>query len=214
MSSGDDAGRSLGFTHVFEPGTSEWTLLLLHSTGGNEHDLLGLGRGLAPHAARLSPRGKVLENGVALRFCRRLAVGKLDIPDLLARTDELAAFVADAARAYARDPRKFVAVGYSNGANIATSLLLRRPGVLRGAVLLRPLLPYEPELSPALNGTDVLVAAGAHDPYSPPAQTARLVQILRDGGAAVTAHVDDGASHRLVRSDLTEAARWTAALTA
>src|ERR1700684_3463296 len=118
------SARDLGFQHVFEPGTSDWTLLLLHGTGGDEHDLVPIGRRLAPHAAVLSPRGKVLESGMP-RFFRRLAVGQLDIPDLLARTDELAAFVAAAAEAYQRDPERIVAVGLSNGANIAASLLLR-----------------------------------------------------------------------------------------
>jgi predicted esterase len=206
------ATAELGFAHVFEPGTSGWTLLLLHGTGGDEHDLLELGRRLAPGAALLSPRGKVSENG-ALRFFRRLAVGRLDIPDLLTRTDELAEFVAAAASAYDFDLRRVVALGFSNGANTAASLLLRRPEVLRGAALLRPMLPYEPDRTPALRGTDVLVAAGEGDPYSSAEQTARLVDVLRDGGATVTVHTAPGAGHHLTRDDLAEAARWMAALT-
>jgi predicted esterase len=201
----------LTFEHVFEPGTSDWTLLLLHGTGGDEHDLLGLGRQLAPEAALLSPRGKVRENGMP-RFFRRLAVGQLDIPDLLARTDELAEFVAGAARDYERDPERIVAVGLSNGANIAASLLLRRPYVLRGAALLRPMLPYEPEQAPDLTGTDVLVAAGERDPYAPREQVERLVEILREAGADVQAHVEAGAGHGLTNADLLRTARWTRAL--
>ena len=138
------ASGELGFAHVFQDGASPWTLLLLHGTGGDEHDLVPLGRQLVPEAALLSPRGQVSEAGMP-RFFRRLAVGRLDIPDLLARTDELATFVADAARHYDRDPARIVALGLSNGANIAVSLLFRHPGLLRGAVLLRPMLPYEPE---------------------------------------------------------------------
>src|SRR5579875_1098598 len=106
-------GTQLGFEHVFEPGTTGWTLLLLHGTGGDEHDLVGLGRQLAPEAALLSPRGQVLENGMP-RFFRRLAVGRLDIPDLMQRTEQLAAFVAAATAFYDRDPGKVVAVGLSN----------------------------------------------------------------------------------------------------
>ena len=135
------------------------------------------------------------------RFFRRLAVGQLDIPDLLARTDQLAAFVTAAAPAYGRDPDKVVALGFSNGANIAASLLLRHPDLLRAAALLRPMLPYEPEAIPA-DGTDVLIEAGERDPYSPPEQTQRLTEVLRAGGAEVTRHVEPGAGHGLGPGDL------------
>ncbi len=201
------AGSDLGFVHLFEPGVGPWTLLLLHGTGGDEHDLIGLGRRLAPGAALVSPRGKVLEDGMP-RFFRRLAVGRLDIPDLLERTDELADFLEAAVRAHRLDPGRVVAVGFSNGANIAVSLLLRRSGLLRGALLLRPMLPYEPELVPDLTGTDVLVATGEGDVHSPAEQTARLVEILRDAGAAVTASTEPGAGHALTAGDLARSARW------
>jgi predicted esterase len=207
------AAQDLGFAHVFEPGSSDWTLLLLHGTGGDEHDLVGLGRQLAPTAALLSPRGQVLENGMP-RFFRRLAVGQLDIPDLLARTDQLADFVAEAASAYDRDPRNVVAVGLSNGANIAASLLLRHPATLRAAGLLRPMLPYEPEQIPELTGTDVLIEAGERDPYSPAEQVARLTEILRAGGAEVTTTVEPGAGHGLTQDDLRRLAAWVSAVTA
>jgi phospholipase/carboxylesterase len=203
----------LGFTHVFEPGKDGWTLLLLHGTGGDEHDLLGLGRRLAPAAALLSPRGKVLEDGVAPRFFRRLAVGQLDIPDLLARTDELAQFVGAAVEHYELDSDRVIALGFSNGANIAVSLLLRHPSLLHGAALLRPMLPYEPSHPPRLDEVDVLVAAGSHDPYSPPQQSARLVQVLREGGARVTAHTEPGAGHGLTQNDLEQTTRWMAGVT-
>lgn len=206
------AAQELGFAHVFEPGSSDWTLLLLHGTGGDEHDLVGLGRQLAPTAALLSPRGQVLENGMP-RFFRRLAVGQLDIPDLLARTDQLAGFIADTATAYERDPGKVVAVGLSNGANIAASLLLRHPTTLRAAGLLRPMLPYEPEQIPQLTGTDVLIEAGERDPYSPAEQVARLTEILRAGGATVTTTVEPGAGHGLTQDDLRRLAAWVSEVT-
>jgi phospholipase/carboxylesterase/glyoxalase family protein len=210
MASVDTTG--LGFRHVCEPGTSGWTILALHGTGGDEHDLLGLAHQLAPGAAVLSPRGNVLENGMP-RFFARLAIGQLDIPDLLVRTDELVAFVTGAASAYELDPSRIVAVGLSNGANIATSVLLRHPGLLRGAALLRPMLPYEPETPPALTGTDVLIAAGEGDPFSSPQQTARLEEILTGAGATVQLTVEPGAGHNLTLGDLRRAAAWAQALT-
>jgi len=206
------AAQDLEFVHVFEPGSSDWTLLLLHGTGGDEHDLIGLGRQLAPAAALLSPRGQVLEQGMP-RFFRRLAVGQLDIPDLLTRTDQLARFVADAAAAYGRDPDKLVAIGLSNGANIAASVLLRHPSTLRAAGLLRPMLPYEPEQIPELTGTDVLIEAGERDPYSPSEQVTRLTEILRTGGAEVTTTVEPGAGHGLTQDDLRRLAAWVTTLT-
>ena len=195
-----------------EQGMAAWTLLLLHGTGGDEHDLVGLGRQLAPGAGLLSPRGKVLENGMP-RFFRRLAVGQLDIPDLLARTADLAEFVSAATAAYERDPQRVVAVGLSNGANIAVSLLLRHPDLLRAAGLLRPMLPYEPEQQPDLAGTDALIAAGERDPYSSPDQVRRLGEILSGGGARVTTNVEPGAGHGLTQNDLRRLADWLAGLT-
>ncbi len=208
----ENTAADLGFEHIYEPGHSGWTLLLLHGTGGDEHDLVGLGRQLAPDAALLSPRGKVLEGGMP-RFFRRLAVGRLDIPDLITRTDELAQFIRAAANRYELDPRRVVSLGFSNGANIAVSVLFRHPGLLRGAALLRPMLPYEPEQTPTLAGTDVLIDAGESDPFSSPDQTRRLAEILRGGGAGVTVHTEPRAGHNLTQNDLAETARWVAALT-
>lgn len=203
----------LGFQHIYEPGDIGWTLLLLHGTGGDEHDLVPLGRQVAPGASLLSPRGQVLENGMP-RFFRRLAVGRLDIPDLLKRTDDLARFVTGAVDAYGLDPDKIVALGLSNGANIAVSLLMRHPSLLRGAALLRAMLPYEPEQTLDLHGTSVLIAAGEGDPYSSPEQIARLIHILRSAGADVAASTEPRAGHGLTQNDLVRAARWLAALTA
>ncbi len=203
--------QSLGFEHVFEPGGSDWTLLLLHGTGGDEHDLVPLGRRLAPRAALLSPRGNVLEAGMP-RFFRRLAVGRLDIPDLLARTDELSEFVSAAAGAYGLNPGRIVALGFSNGANIAVSLLLRHADLLRGAALLRPMLPYEPDELPQLGQTDVLIAAGESDPYSSADQTRRLAEVLGEGGADVKVHVEPGAGHNLGPGDLATLTDWVSGL--
>lgn len=207
------ANATLGFEHVYTPGVSDWTLLLLHGTGGDEHDLIPLGRQLAPGAALLSPRGKVREAGMP-RFFRRLAIGQLDIPDLLVRTDELAAFVTAAAAQYGRDPAKIAALGFSNGANIAVSLLLRetnRP-LLASVALLRPMLPYEPEGSLTLDGTEVLIAAGEGDPYSSPEQTRRLAEVLSGAGAAVSVHVEPRAGHSLGAGDLRALEGWAAGL--
>ncbi|HEY1568679.1 MAG TPA: alpha/beta hydrolase [Solirubrobacteraceae bacterium] len=206
-----NAATELGFQHVYEPSAGDWTLLLLHGTGGDEHDLIGLGRQVAPSAALLSPRGKVLESGMP-RFFRRLAIGQLDIPDLLVRTDELAEFVTAAAQAYGRDPGKIAALGFSNGANIAVSLLLRHPTLLGAAALLRPMLPYEPEGALSLPGTDVLIAAGEGDPYSSPEQTRRLAEVLDTAGAAVTVHVEPRAGHGLGSGDLRALERWATQL--
>jgi phospholipase/carboxylesterase len=202
----------LGFLHVYQPGTSDWTLLLLHGTGGDEHDLIPLARQLAPDAALLSPRGKVLENGMP-RYFRRLAVGRLDIPDLIARTDELSEFVAAASHEYELDPAGIVALGLSNGANIAVSVLFRHPELLRGAALLRPMLPFEPEQPPALTSTAVLIDAGEGDPFSSPDQTSRLAEILGAGGAEVTVHTEPRAGHALTQNDLVQTSRWLSAVT-
>jgi predicted esterase len=129
--------RALDFPYQFVPGSSGRTLLMLHGTGGNEQDLIPLGRELDPGSALLSPRGRVLENGMP-RFFRRLAEGVFDIEDLKLRTHELADFIDAAAQQHQLNPQKIVAVGYSNGANIAASLLLLRPEVLHAAILLRP----------------------------------------------------------------------------
>src|ERR1700719_2478432 len=132
------------FIHEFVPGNSDRTLLLLHGTGGNERDLIPLGQELDPNASLLSPRGKVLENGMP-RFFRRLAEGVFDLEDLKKRTQELADFVVSAAEHYKIDNKQIVAVGYSNGANIAASMLLLRPEVLPAAILFRAMVPLIPE---------------------------------------------------------------------
>lgn len=183
-------------------------LLLLHGTGGNEDDLLPLGQAVAPGAALLSPRGAVLDNGMP-RFFRRLAEGVFDEADLRRRTDELAAFVAEM-RARHGLPAP-VAVGFSNGANIAASLLLLHPGVLRGAALLRAMVPFRAPPPAALDGTPVLLLSGMSDPVVPRGNGRALATLLRDRGAAVT-HREWPGGHGLVQADLPALRDWLAAL--
>lgn len=183
-------------------------LLLLHGTGGDETDLLPLGEALAPGAALLSPRGKVLERGVP-RFFRRLAEGVFDVDDLTARTRELGEFVRAAAAEYGFDPGAVIGVGYSNGANIAASLLLLHPDVLRGAVLFRPMVPLVPASPPRLDGTPVFIAAGRRDPIVPAAQTEQLAALLTEAGADVTVRVEP-ADHALTEGDVAAARAWLA----
>ncbi|WP_118134941.1 alpha/beta hydrolase [Oceanicella sp. SM1341] len=195
--------------HRFEPATAPGRppLLLLHGTGGDETDLLPLGRTLAPEAALLSPRGSVLENGMP-RFFRRLREGVFDEADLARRTDELAEFIAAARAEYGLAAP--VAVGFSNGANIAAALLLRHPGVLAGGVLLRAMRPFAAAPAPARSGTPVLLLSGAMDPIVPAANSEGLATDLERVGARVTRQVLP-ASHGLTQSDLRITAEWLAA---
>jgi phospholipase/carboxylesterase len=195
------------FVHRFEPGSGPATLLLLHGTGGDEHQLIELGRQLAPEAALLSPRGRVLEDGVAARFFARRGVGDLDLDDLRRRGEELAGWVRASCAQYERDPGRVIALGYSNGANIGVELLFRHAGLVRGAALLRPMLPYRPDEPLALSGTDVLIAAGDSDPYSPPQQVAELAELLAAGGAEVEL-IRQATGHGLVQADLDALAAW------
>ena len=198
----------MDFIHVYKPAaeTGGPVLLMLHGTGGNEHDLLPLGRELDPAAALLSPRGQVLENGHP-RFFRRLAEGVFDLEDLKRRTDELADFILAAAQAYHFDLTKLIAVGYSNGANIAASILLRRPGLLRAAVLLRAMVPFEPEELPNLSGVRIWIGGGKQDTIIPRENTERLANILSAAGADVSAHFFE-AGHALTSIELVLVKRW------
>ena len=196
--------EELDFIHRFEPASdgSDRTLLLLHGTGGSENDLIPLAQALDPGAGLLSPRGKVLEGGVAARFFRRHGEGVLDVGDLKERTDELAGFIRSASDTYGFPPSGLVAIGVSNGANVATALLFRHPDLLEGAALLRPMLPYVPEPAPDLSGKRVLVATGEGDPMVPPEQPAELARLLAGFGAEVTTSTAPGAGHGLGREDL------------
>ncbi|AHY46292.1 putative esterase [Rubrobacter radiotolerans] len=198
-----------GFIHRYVPGKDDTTLLVLHGTGGSEKDLIPLAKDLAPEANVLSPRGKVLEFG-APRFFRRLAEGVFDHEDLVARTHELADFVRWAADEYGFDAGKLVAVGYSNGANIAGSLMLLYPDLLSGAVLFRAMVPFEPEEDlPDLSGVSVLIAAGSVDQMIPQSQTERLAQILTESGADVDLRWKD-TGHGLTYEEVAEAREWLA----
>ena len=208
----DVSGDALGFVHRYIPPAagaelaSSTTLLLLHGTGGDEEDLIPLGRSLLPGAGLLSPRGKVLERG-APRFFRRLAEGVFDQEDLAHRTEELAQFIEAATKTYELDRDGLVAVGFSNGANIAASLLLRRPGLVRRAVLLSPMVPFEPEAPPDLTGTSVFIGAGRADSIAPPAQAEHLADLLRRAQAAVTVHWHPG-GHTLTDGEVEAARQW------
>src|SRR2546422_11044544 len=194
------------FIHEFVPGSSKRTLLLLHGTGGNERDLIPLGRELDPKASLLSPRGKVLENGRP-RFFRRLAEGVFDLDDLQKRTHELADFVVAAAEHHKIDNHQIVAVGYSNGANIAASMLLLRPEILSAAILFRAMVPLTPESEPDLSTVRVWIGVGAIDPIVPASDTKRLSDLLRRAGADVTIRFFQG-GHELTPDDVDAARQW------
>jgi phospholipase/carboxylesterase len=203
------------FIHRFTPAKTPegLTLLLLHGTGGNEDDLLELGHALDEHAALLSPRGQVSEHG-ANRWFRRLAEGVFDADDLLARTDQLAAFVTSAVEHYQLVASRLVAsrlvaVGFSNGANIAATLLLRHPRLLRAAVLFAPMAPLNDPPMVDLSGVGVFIGDGTADPIAPPDQGQRLADQFIARGAAVELHWHpDG--HGIDRRALAQASTWLA----
>lgn len=199
--------------HRWEPATApnQPAILLLHGTGGDENDLMPFGRMLAPGAALLGVRGNVSENG-ARRFFRRLAEGVFDLEDLHRRTGELGDFLESAAAVYDFSASSLFALGYSNGANVAASLLLERPAALAGGALFRAMVPFEPATIPALAGKKVLISAGRFDAMIPPAGSERLAAILREGGADVEI-VWQPTSHGLTQGDVTTGHQFFAALT-
>jgi phospholipase/carboxylesterase len=179
-------------------------LLLLHGTGGDENDLLDLGRMLSSDSALLSPRGRVVENGMP-RFFRRLAEGVFDEADVRRRAVELADFVDVTGRRLGIRPP--VAVGYSNGANIAAAMMLLRPGTLSGAALLRAMVPLSDPPPAELGGVPVLIVSGQMDPIVPTSNSARLAEMLRDAGADV-AHRTLPVGHQLSRADVALTREW------
>jgi len=199
---------AVGDIHRFVPGAAGTasTLLVLHGTGGDENDLLPLARELAPEANLLAPRGPVSEHGMP-RFFRRLAPGVFDLEDLARRTAELGTFLRAAAGRYGFDPTRVFALGYSNGANIAASLLLADGEALSGAVLLRAMLPFEPERLPDLARRQVLLAAGRRDPSASPESVEALAGHLRSAGATVELTWSEG-GHALEPGELVTARRW------
>jgi len=189
----------LSFVHAHAPGDpARAPLLLLHGTGGNEHDLVPLVAEIAPGRAYVSPRGKVLENGMP-RFFRRFAEGVFDEADVRARAGELAAFVEEARAAYGLAAP--VAVGFSNGANIAAAMLYLHPEALAGAVLWRAMTPLSTPPQGRLDGLRVLIASGRMDPIVPAADASNLAAALTGAGAAVT-HEVIPTGHGLTRQDL------------
>jgi phospholipase/carboxylesterase len=194
------------FIHRFEPATSAGSppLLLLHGTGGDENDLPGLGKMISPGSALLSPRGRVLEHGMP-RFFRRLAEGVFDEDDVRRRALELADFVADARQRYGLAAP--VAVGFSNGANIAAALLLLKPDVLAGAILLRAMVPLSSPPKARLDGKPILLLSGQADPIVPATNSAKLAALLSEAGARVDHNVLP-AGHQLSQADVTLARDW------
>ncbi|EPY05798.1 phospholipase/carboxylesterase [Paenibacillus alvei TS-15] len=194
--------------HIFQKGTdpSKPTLVLLHGTGGTEHDLLPVAQIVSPESSVLSIRGNVLEHGMP-RFFRRLSEGVFDEEDLIFRTNELNEFLNEAASKYELDRNNFIAVGYSNGANIAGSLLFHHQGSLRGAVLHHPMVPRRGLKLPDLTGTPVFIGAGTNDPICAPQETEELQTLLNQAGAHVTVHWEqDG--HQLTHSEVHAASSW------
>ena len=198
------------FVHRYIPSEQAHapTLLLLHGTGGDENSLVEIGKQLAPHAGILSPRGKVLENGMP-RFFRRLAEGVFDQEDLVKRTHELADFIQSAAAEYGFDLSSVIAVGYSNGANVAASLMLLHPGLVQRAVLFRSMLPFEPSAPINLAGTSALLLAGRYDNLIPAASVEALAQVLEKSGASIELNWQP-TDHRLTSADLAAAQTWIA----
>lgn len=212
--SSSPANRSdqLGFTHRYIPplGTGDkagLTLLLLHGTGGNEDDLLPLGHELDPNAGLLSPRGKILEGGRIPRFFRRLAEGVFDIEDLKFRTHELAGFVDKASRIYGFDARKVIAVGYSNGANIAASMLLLKPQTLSGVILFRAMVPLIPDNLPDLSDKRIFMSSGLRDPIATRQEAETLSGLLKQARAVVDLQWQNS-GHELTQDDVHAAKQW------
>jgi len=194
------------FIHRFVPAKEEGAppLLLLHGTGGDENDLVQLGAMVSPNSALLSPRGRVLENGMP-RFFRRLAEGVFDEDDVRRRALELADFVEVERRRYGIG--RPIALGYSNGANIAAAMMLLRPDALAGAALLRAMVPLSDLLRPDLSGVRVLIASGMADPIVPPSNSTRLAAMLQAAGANVS-HETLPVGHQLSRADLDLVREW------
>jgi phospholipase/carboxylesterase len=208
--------QNFGFTHIFinsfhdkeydNNGSKKLTLVLLHGTGGNEEDLLFLGKEIESHASILSPRGKVLENGMP-RFFRRLSEGVFDIEDLKIKTHELADFIQKCSLQYKFDLSQTIAVGFSNGANIATSMLFLRPEVIQGAILFRAMVPFIPDSLPNLLNKKILLSAGLQDPIVSRNETENLYRLFQKTNAITTLKWQPS-SHNLIQEDILVAKSW------
>jgi phospholipase/carboxylesterase len=183
------------------------TLLLLHGTGGDEDDMVTLGHQLDSEASLLSPRGKVLERGVSPRFFRRLAEGVFDIEDLKFRTNELADFVEKASTVYGFDARRVMAVGYSNGANIAASILMLRPHTLSGAILFRSMVPFIPQTLPDLTMKHIFMASGIYDPIVSKQEAESLFGLFKNAGANISFNWQES-GHQLTMEEVQRAKEW------
>jgi len=203
--------EDLGFIHRFVPAedpTSGETLIVLHGTGGNENDLIGIGQTIAPGAAILSPRGNVLENG-APRFFKRLAEGVFDPKEVRSRAEELARFIHAAITKYGLDATRLYTLGYSNGANVASTVMFIDPGLIQGAILFRPMFVFEPVEQNDLSGSSVFISAGRMDPIVPVSSVERLAQLFESRHAEVIVKWQL-AGHNLVPSEVREATDWLA----
>jgi phospholipase/carboxylesterase len=206
--------NNFGFTHIFinrkDSGSNDLaknlTLVLLHGTGGNEEDLIPLGKEIEPTASILSPRGKVLENGMP-RFFRRLAEGVFDMEDLKFRTHELANFIQQCSLHYKFDLRKTIAIGFSNGANIAVSLLLLRPDVFEGAILFRAMISLVPNSLPDLSNKKLLLSAGVNDPIVSRMETESLYRLFQNANTNIVLKWENS-SHNLIKEDIVAARKW------
>lgn len=194
--------------HIFHKGNdpSKPTLLLLHGTGGTEQDLLPLTNIIDPDANILSVRGNVLENGMP-RFFKRLAEGIFDEEDLIFRTKELYGFLDKASEKYTFDRRNIIAIGYSNGANIAASLLFHYQDALKGAILHHPMIPRRGIKLPDLTALSIFIAAGTNDPICSPQESEELTTILENAGAKVELHWEDK-GHQLTATEVEAAKKW------
>jgi phospholipase/carboxylesterase len=193
--------------HIFQKGkNSKPVLLLLHGTGGTENDLIPLAQKIDGEASILSVRGNVLENGMP-RFFRRLAEGVFDEEDLVFRTQELHAFLDEAAVKYDFDRNNIVALGYSNGANIAGSLLFHYKHALKGALLLHPMVPRRGIELPDMTNVPVFISAGTNDPICPPEETNDLFKLLQTAKANVHLHWENY-GHQLTYAELDAAKAW------
>ena len=182
------------------------TLFMLHGTGGTEMDLVPIAERISPGSSVLSVRGNVLENGMP-RFFKRLSEGVFDEEDLKYRTEELRDFLVEAARKYGFDRRNVLAIGYSNGANIAGSLLFHYENVLAGAILLHPMVPIRDIQLPGMPNLPVYIGAGRNDPICPPEETEELAGMLADRNADVTLHWENY-GHQLTYAEIDAAANW------